>query len=250
MMATLDAEAATIDRLPDNCILTIFDHLPEEDILALKLVSKHLSSLSYRSLRMRNVHNIVEPKTFVGLSVTTLELEYDVDQEMVEEICDHCPNLKTLSLFGISCESFSNIFFRKMLSQLDELSIFKIFSTPNSETSETSEFRDDIKVALQCCDKLKSLALGSIRFDDVSDFEPIFQLKFPKLRRFQINLDFARSSKYFTHFLKSHSEIRSLHISHSKHNDIDLSAVLCLQHLEELFFRTFRCCQKFTNYKN
>lgn len=65
----LDEKPATIDILPDECILSIFDYLPKQDLLQLTFVSKRFNILTDQAFRLRIARTTVIMRTLSSLRV-------------------------------------------------------------------------------------------------------------------------------------------------------------------------------------
>lgn len=130
----LDERTASIEKLPDECILSIFDYLAREDLCALTLVSKRFNGLANRSIRLlfskREVYIGRYPSLklqIFGSSITNLCIDLDASEEIMEEIlCKLCPNVTTLILKSIPVGAISQPYFREILSKLVELHIEKL----------------------------------------------------------------------------------------------------------------------------
>lgn len=234
----LDERIAMIDKLPDECLLSIFDHLNKKDLLVLSLVSKRFNGLTDRSFRFRIAKIDVTIKKLpslklqkFGSSISSLNLfAFDVNEEIMAEICELCPNLNILCVEKMSAQIFIKPFFRTTLSQLKILIIYghlQMAGTP------TPNYRNAFKSALQCCENLTRLRLGRYEHDEPSNFEPFLQVIFPKLRHFHIGLDGISSPELFAPFLQLNTTIKSLLIEQLR-LDVDLSVILTLERLERL----------------
>lgn len=73
----------------------------------------------------------------------------------------------------------------------------------------------------------------SFTCERVSNFETFFQVKFPKLQKFRIDMSCSLSYEHFTPFLQSNTTITTL-IIEGIPVDVDLSEILSLQRLEHL----------------
>lgn len=194
----LDDGRAAIEKLPDECILSIFDHLYQKSLLALTLVSKRFNDLADRSFRIKfaktGVYIRMYPSLKVqkfGSSLTFLDLNFDVNEQIMEEICEFCPNLKKLRVKSITAQTFIRPFFGKMLSQIVDLDILKGFELE-------SRFLNEFISALQCCKNLTTLALGSdsALFKMTAKFDPFLHIVFPQLYHVLINMDQTSSSAF------------------------------------------------------
>lgn len=142
----------TIERLPDECLLSILDNLTEDNLIALSLVSKRFRKLADRMFRMRFANTNVAIQTFpslklqrFGSSIKTVNFltGCDASKETTNELCELCPNLKNVQFFGKTfTEIFFNSLFRKMLPQFDKLYFQEIVYEP-----ETPELRSDLIAA-------------------------------------------------------------------------------------------------------
>lgn len=101
----LDEGTATIEVLPDECILSIFEHLWRKDILALTLVTKRFNSIVDRWFCSKFSETTILIYQFpslrlqkFGSSIISLRLSFDANEEIMEEICEQCPNLKKLEV--------------------------------------------------------------------------------------------------------------------------------------------------------
>lgn len=235
----MDEETASIDILPDECLLSIFEYLCQKDLFTLTLVSKRCNSVTDRLFRLQIANKTIEIKQLpsltllqFGSSVRHLKLLSILTEEGMEAIFKLCPNLIGLSLKGIFVAASSKPFFHKMMSQLHELDIQEMSKFPL-----TPRFPNNFQATLQNCKNLMKLTLGNFTYvptSALSNFEPFFQVVFPKLHHFEVNLDQSLSNQLFSQFLQSNGSIKSLVIE-SNRRGTDLRGILSLRQLERLF---------------
>lgn len=241
----LNKQTAGIEKLPDECIHSIFGCLrSSKDLLALTLVSKRFNTLANRSLRIfwgNFCHRVTRYPSLrvqkLGSSLKHLRLEFNVDENAIEEICKLCPNLEILYIKEVSAQIFISIrqFFRKTLSQLKELEIHELMAMV-----QTAKSRNDVISSLQYCENLSVLRLGASYYDKVkvtSCFEPFFEVVFPRLREFKINFNHISSIEFFTHFTELNPSIRKLSIVRTDFHPI-LPALLHLKQIQSLELNT------------
>lgn len=225
---------ATMDKLPDDCILNVFDYLPRRDLLALKLVSKRFNSLTDRAFRSRIGQDLVKIKRLpslklqrYGSSIKAIRVQCDATDEIVAEICRLCPNLKELHFRRVFAETLSRPFLRQTLSRLRCLHIAKLANMP-----ESPKLRSEFRAALECCLNLECLMLPGIG-KHISNFDTLFQVVFPKLRHFTVNLDRSSANESFMGFLQANTSIDSLRVQNNR-SEIDLSGMLQMKQLQIL----------------
>lgn len=238
----LNEQTAGIEKLPDECILSIFGCLGKKDLLVLTLVSKRFNTLANRSLRgfLGNfAHTVTRYPSLriqnLGLSVKHLLLKFHVDETAMDEICELCLNLLILYFEKVSAQIFIRQFFRKTLSQMKELQIHEIMAMV-----ETPKFRNDFISSLKYCENLSVLRLGAQCYEEfkvTSCFEPFFRVVFPRLCEFKINFNQISSIEFFKHFIQSNPSIRKLSIERTNFHPI-LPALLHLKQIQSLELRT------------
>lgn len=188
----------------------------------LKFANKHVQISKLPSKRLQKF----------GSSMQAVAIRCEVTDDFLVDICERCPNLKSFALRSVWATSFYNPIFRKTLSRLKELEIGEIRSISSK----------GLQAAMQCCENLTSLMLAMEQPNRVnsweSHFEPVLKVKFPKLRRFQINLKDFLTSDIFTYFLQINSTIKSLQLQ-NKRDEMDLSCILKLQTLEKLILLAY-----------
>lgn len=236
----LAEETTPIDKLPDECILVIFGLLSREELIPLTLVSKRFKKLTDKSYRAKwaNTHVAIRKwpslkLELFGESIKSLGLLFMLDEDVMEDICVLCPNIRELYLLGLSAVTFSKLFFHKVLSQLRELHIERLIDIP-----DTPKFRKDLKAALQCCENLKCLRLAPHSKTKKSNFEMFFKVFYPKLNRFEINVDNSEKNELFGRFLQTNSRLKSLSLKNNR-TATDMSPILELQKLEELILISY-----------
>lgn len=104
----------SIENLPNEILLLIFEQLSKKNLLVLSLVSKRFNRLSDREQRFRIGSRIIYITRLpslklqrFGSSINRLSFAYDVDEENVDQICELCPNFKELHCDGLSAGTFS-----------------------------------------------------------------------------------------------------------------------------------------------
>lgn len=232
----LNEETAPIEKLPDECLLSILDHLTDVDLIAVSLVSNRFNVLADRMFRVEFANQIIAITKLpskklqkFGSSIRGLRFEFDVNEEIVEEVCELCPNLKRVYFQGVVAETFTKSFVREMFPQLDVLQIERLIDIP-----DTSNFRRDIEATLQCCTHLYDLSLVSTTTPgQTSNIAPFLQVVFPKLHRFKITLNNDLSTVFLLNFLRSNKTIEILSIK-TNQPDIDLSGIWELKQLDGL----------------
>lgn len=235
----LDESPAAFDVLPDECILSVLDYLPQKDLVSLSTLSRRFNRLVDRTFRVRIADKMIMirflPSALLqrfGPSIRELSFERDADEEVVGAICELCPNLTKMYFLGIQAAAFCKPSFRRMLKQLHELEIERILNIAATPTFESS-----LKSTLQQCEHIKRLRLGNIVDDQdrtISNFQPFFQNVFPKLGQIEINLDNSSPNESFMPFLRSNTNIKTLWIE-TEREEVDLSGIADLQQVEQLF---------------
>lgn len=198
--------AAPIENLVDDCLLSIFDYLPERDLDSLTLVSKRFNRIA-KEVRLQKGE--VELQRFswlflkkFGSSIRSLKLNFNVYAEAIEEICKFCPNVTALTCSALYTEAFLNPFFIQMLSQLTKLAIIRLVPS----------YADcHIEGALSGCGELTKLSLGQnlpLKITHHSNFEPFFCVQFPKLREFKLRLLNSLSNDLLGSFCQMNTTIK------------------------------------------
>lgn len=250
----LEQETTAIEKLPDECILSIFYYIRPRDRCNLARVSKRFNRLADQWFRASFAKKIVNVHWYpsvklqlFGTSIVSLRLHFGTNVNNMKEICELCPNLKNLTLLSeISGKTFIQPFFRKQLSQMVELKLFS-----GIDWEGTPGCRNDFIAALKYCENLTTLELwdrytppnimlvqlAKLIYGTISDYEPFLRATFPKLYHFHMDIpshkDDTLSCELLNNFLQSNTSVRSLSITDSL-NEIDLSCVFTFQCLERL----------------
>lgn len=227
----MEEEAASIDALNEDCILMIFDHLPEDDILALTLVSKRFNETANRTFGLRIANRRITIQQLPSLTldrfghcIQTLKINFDADEQTVKDVCVLCPNLKKLTFDGVFMAALSQPCFRQTLPRLEEFTVKKLLLRESEVVSFTSA-----EEALRLCANLKRLTLGN---HSNLNLHPFLSVQFPQLHEFKIRLTESSLNESLPHFFQANPTLKSI-IVRSYIADVDLSAITGLQ-LEKL----------------
>lgn len=208
----LHDEAATLDRLNDDCILMICDYLPIYDLLNLSSVSTRLNPVARRSL---NVHLTIDVTTIRKNPLTFLIKFASFIKHLKVFIVT--ANIKTVDDISAHCSNLTYMGFKKMWEELfaDLLSRLNYLQPKRMNSLEAKEWvqlHKDIEAVLNCCYNLTELTLGCRDSECMTDFDLFLNIKFPKLLQLSILVDGSEylSNAYFVEFLQSNTKLKSI----------------------------------------
>lgn len=198
-------------QLNDDCLMSIFQHLSNNDLISINLCSQRLQTLIGRSVSHRDatrgIHITEIPSKLLqvyGNIIQNLRVsrELCVGIDAVKYIQRFCPKLKKFDA------SFTvNVFLRQNLgdifAELDEL-VFHVSEKPSTYKAKF------ITTTMKRCKKVHSLKL------DVASFQEYFSVEYPQLHKLALIINpknFACES--FPRFIEAHNHIQSLRIDNS-----------------------------------